>query len=125
LNTDLHMAEIPNSQRMTRGQFLKNTMATIRRGLQDASTPTPLDARPAHHTTGGARSQTPFRDRNEDSPAPSSKNSTSNLSFQHHRTRPSIDYGRGTTNSSKASNLGGLPSPRLPPEDADKLDFES
>lgn len=121
LNTDLHMAEIPNSQKMTRGQFLKNTMATIKRGLQDAATPTPLDPRPQHHA-GPPRSQTPFR--SEESPAPSSKTSTSNLSYQRHGSRPSIDYGRGTRNSSRASNIGTIPSPRLPPEDGDKVDYE-
>lgn len=30
LNTDLHVAEIPFSQKMTRNQFVKNTLATVR-----------------------------------------------------------------------------------------------
>ncbi|KAF3906481.1 hypothetical protein ABW20_dc0106421 [Dactylellina cionopaga] len=33
VNTDLHMADIPSSQKMTKGQFVKNTLATIKRGL--------------------------------------------------------------------------------------------
>src|SRR5579871_801474 len=33
VNTDLHLADIPSSQKMTKSQFVKNTISTIKRGL--------------------------------------------------------------------------------------------
>ena len=56
LNTDLHLADI--EQKMTRSQFIKNTMPTIRRVVEDAA---PDAFEPAHHHR---------------SPAPRSRNSS-------------------------------------------------
>ncbi|KAF3934279.1 hypothetical protein ABW19_dt0203015 [Dactylella cylindrospora] len=58
VNTDLHMADIPASQKMTKSQFVKNTLATVRRGLA-------IDENDAPHNV--ARSQTPY-EQDEDEP---------------------------------------------------------
>ncbi|KAJ6264669.1 hypothetical protein Dda_0818 [Drechslerella dactyloides] len=51
VNTDLHMADLHSSQRMTKGQFVKNTLATIKRGLS-------IDE--GEHPQNVARCQTPY-----------------------------------------------------------------
>ncbi|KAK6536285.1 hypothetical protein TWF281_000527 [Arthrobotrys megalospora] len=51
VNTDLHMADLPSSQRMTKAQFVKNTVATIKRGLSVDENENPRDI---------ARCQTPY-----------------------------------------------------------------
>ncbi|RPA99221.1 hypothetical protein L873DRAFT_1684452 [Choiromyces venosus 120613-1] len=66
LNTDLHMADIPQSQKMTRGQFIKNTMSSIRRIISE----TPTESKPVHHNTFPLRSQTPFRPNDDDDGSP-------------------------------------------------------
>lgn len=121
LNTDLHIADLTHSQRMTRGQFLKNTMATIRRGLQDANIPTPLD-RPSTNNFPPPKSQTPYRRNSDDITGKGTTRSASDIPSSNKR--PSIDYGRNTKNSSRSSNIGGLPSPRLFPE-SDRVEYEN
>ncbi|KAK6537953.1 hypothetical protein TWF694_010848 [Orbilia ellipsospora] len=51
VNTDLHMADLQSSQRMTKAQFVKNTLATIKRGLDTDENENPRDI---------ARCQTPY-----------------------------------------------------------------
>ncbi|EWC45570.1 hypothetical protein DRE_05428 [Drechslerella stenobrocha 248] len=51
VNTDLHMADLHSSQRMTKGQFIKNTLATIKRGLSIDEGDNPRDI---------TRCQTPY-----------------------------------------------------------------
>ncbi|KAK6349873.1 hypothetical protein TWF696_006135 [Orbilia brochopaga] len=51
VNTDLHMAELHSSQRMTKSQFVKNTLATIKRGLSIDEGDAPQNV---------ARCQTPY-----------------------------------------------------------------
>lgn len=116
LNTDLHVVDVPNSQRMTRGQFIKNTMATIRKGLADVPG-TPLEARPAHHTLpnrsstlltpqdlpmGGATPSGTFPMAKDKKPV---------------EPRTSLDLGRSNRNSSKPGGIGNL-SPRLPDDNS-------
>lgn len=117
LNTDLHMADIPNSQRMTRGQFLKNTMATIRRVLEESS---PDDVQVTN------RSATPYQpgDEDEDIPVSAIQSLTFPMPAGHkgpHSKRPSLEFGRDFRGS-RMSRIGNL-SPRLMPEDHDK-EFE-
>ncbi|KAF8458260.1 hypothetical protein BDZ91DRAFT_666074 [Kalaharituber pfeilii] len=101
LNTDLHMVDVPNSQRMTRGQFIKNTMSTIRRGLSD--TPgTPLEARPAHHSTLPNRSST-YLNTQEPAMGGATASGTFPLAKDKKTVEPrsSLDFGRTNRNSSK------------------------
>ncbi|KAF3926457.1 hypothetical protein AA313_de0206949 [Arthrobotrys entomopaga] len=51
VNTDLHMADLQSSQRMTKAQFVKNTLATIKRGLDTDDNENPREI---------ARCQTPY-----------------------------------------------------------------
>ncbi|KAK6509289.1 hypothetical protein TWF481_004047 [Arthrobotrys musiformis] len=51
VNTDLHIADLTSSQRMTKAQFVKNTIATIKRGLSVDENDNPRDI---------ARCQTPY-----------------------------------------------------------------
>ncbi|KAF3209497.1 hypothetical protein TWF192_004150 [Orbilia oligospora] len=51
VNTDLHIADLTSSQRMTKAQFVKNTIATIKRGLSIDENDNPRDI---------ARCQTPY-----------------------------------------------------------------
>ncbi|KAK6363056.1 hypothetical protein TWF730_000503 [Orbilia blumenaviensis] len=51
VNTDLHIADLTSSQRMTKAQFVKNTIATIKRGLSIDESDNPRDI---------ARCQTPY-----------------------------------------------------------------
>ncbi|RPA76004.1 SEC7-like protein [Ascobolus immersus RN42] len=123
LNTDLHLAEIPSSQKMTRGQFIKNTMATIKKGLQDSSNEAigNLAARPAHHSIpvrhGSFPEESPSASSNSVAPSPNA-GSSSRLGE-----RASIDYGTSRArNSSKASGIGNL-SPRFAPEGWNEKNF--
>ncbi|KAI5806283.1 hypothetical protein EDC01DRAFT_142815 [Geopyxis carbonaria] len=125
LNTDLHIADIANSQRMTRGQFLKNTMSTIRRGLQDV--PAFEDSemtKPSHHNTAPHRSQTPFQDHDDDSPvrttAPAATFPGPLGHGRGHSSRPSLEF---KSAGSRLSRLGTL-SPRAPDKDCEKPDYE-
>lgn len=111
LNTDLHLAEIPNSQKMTRGQFIKNTMTTIRRGLQESM---------AFDEHGLPRAQVLFR-RTTDDESPQIHVSSS-VTFpmstnesKGHKNRPSLESGRDFKGS-RLSRIGNL-SPRLPLEE--------
>ncbi|KAI5790675.1 hypothetical protein DFH27DRAFT_486055 [Peziza echinospora] len=94
LNTDLHMADVPNSQRMTRPQFIKNTMAAITRGLAD--TPgTPLEARPAHHTLS-QRASTLFAPNHDSSAVGTVSSGTFPPANKDKKPEPrtSLDFGR-------------------------------
>ncbi|TGZ80210.1 hypothetical protein EX30DRAFT_308036 [Ascodesmis nigricans] len=120
LNTDLHMAEISNSQRMTRGQFLKNTMATIRRVLEDVPSELTLVKTKTKDedklTLSGTRSPVPFPDDDDETQLSALQSMTFPMPANHkHSKRPSLDFGRG----SRMSRIGNL-SPRLPTEDNDK-----
>lgn len=124
LNTDLHIADFSNSQRMTRGQFMKNTMSTIRRGLQEAAAGTDElePAKPTHSNTM-PRSQTPFRRNTDDDPPtfvipPAATFPLAAPDAKEHKTRSSIDLGRDHKGSrlSRIGNIGNL-SPRIMPED--------
>ncbi|RPB25483.1 hypothetical protein L211DRAFT_782750 [Terfezia boudieri ATCC MYA-4762] len=109
LNTDLHMVDVPSSQKMTRGQFLKNTMATIRRGLVDVPG-TPLEARPAHHTLPN-RSSTLLAS----GEALLVTGTSVTFPLAKEKTvepRTSLDFGRSNRNSTKPGCLGNV-SPRL------------
>lgn len=121
LNTDLHMVDVPNSQKMTRGQFLKNTMATIRRGLADVPG-TPLEARPAHHTLPNRSStlltaqDSPMGGATASGTFPLTKDKTV-------EPRTSLDFGRSNRNSSKPGAIGNL-SPRLPDDNSPDYDMD-
>lgn len=103
------MLDVPSSQKMTRGQFLKNTMATIRRGLADVPG-TPLEARPAHHTLPNRSSTTTLASHN--SPIEGTSHS---LTFPLSKDKTvevyaTLDVSRTNRDSSRFGNL----SPRLP-----------
>ena len=97
LNTDLHMADLNNSQRMSRGQFIKNTMATIRRGLQETAASEDLPV----------RSPTPFRRNTDEEPSTQSMATSPITEQKLHRNRPSTEFGR-EHKGSRLSRIGGL-----------------
>lgn len=108
---------------MTRSQFIKNTMSSIRRVLAEATS----EARPIHHNTFPPRSQTPFRvnDDNGDSPGmPGPSSLTFPLATRERKMsepRGSLDLAKGTRNSSKASGIGNL-SPKGSDDPGEKTD---
>lgn len=112
------MVDIPSSQKMTRGQFLKNTMATIRRGLADVPG-TPLEARPAHHTLPN-RSSALFTA----GEALLATGISITFPLTKEKTvepRASLDFGRPNRNSTKPGGLGNI-SPKI--FDDTSLDYD-
>ena len=114
------MADVPNSQRMTRPQFIKNTMAAITRGLAD--TPgTPLEARPAHHTLS-QRASTLFAPNHDSSAVGTVSSGTFPLANKDKKPEPrtSLDFGRSNRNSTRPGFGNG--SPRM--ADDGSFDYE-
>ncbi|PUU79637.1 hypothetical protein B9Z19DRAFT_1100692 [Tuber borchii] len=124
LNTDLHIADIPHSQKMTRSQFIKNTMSSIRRIVAEA----PVESKPAHYSTFPPRSQTPFRPSDDDdspgvSAAPSATFPLAARERKMSEPRTSLDFVKGAKNSSKASGIGNL-SPKGAGDSGEKMDYD-
>lgn len=125
LNTDLHTAEIVQSQKMTRGQYIKNTMLGIRNQVAQLDTGSKLQ----HYNTMPPRSQTPYRQsfqvHPDDPPFPNAS-ATFPLARERERKmsdpRGSMDFGRGNRNSSKASGVGNL-SPKGD-DSTEKMDYD-
>jgi len=116
---------------MTRGQFIKNTMATVRRGIQEAAATAGVEEgfRQSQGATV-ARSQTSFhRNIDEDSQLFASASATFPLAapeLRGHKAKGSLDFSRESKGSrlSRIGNIGNL-SPRILPEDsAEKSDFD-
>ena len=119
LNTDMHLADIPSSQKMTRSQFIKNTMSTIRRSIQDA-TAAELEEQEqqlTHSSSFPLASQALTRNKTDDS-----------QEMKGHKARSSMELGKEHKGSrlSRIGNLGSL-SPRMLPDDhaGDKGDHEA
>lgn len=124
LNTDLHMVDVPSSQKMTRGQFIKNTMSTVRRGLlletsQDGSQTDTVQSAIV------PRSQTPFRqDSTDDSPMPTvSQSATFPRDKKGTESGAMAELARPEPRSNRLSRLGNM-SPRLPLDGSAKTDFD-
>lgn len=117
---------------MTRGQFIKNTVSTIRRVVQEAPAPAPIDGlemvKAPSNTMPPPRSHAPSRKNADEEPLPASS-STFPLAASDakgHKTSTSVDFGRDHKGSrlSRIGNIGNL-SPRIAPEDqGEKLDFD-
>lgn len=97
LNTDLHMADI--EQKMTRAQFIKNTMPTIRRVAADAS----LDGFENPRSATIPLTKPWF--------GPSSERNQSPTTSEPPRGRSSFDAGRLSTRPSEYSGWSGPPTP--------------
>ncbi|KAA8897093.1 hypothetical protein FN846DRAFT_900209 [Sphaerosporella brunnea] len=130
LNTDMHLADIPSSQKMTRGQFIKNTMATIRRGIQEAAAiAEELEFRQQQSNTMPCRSQTPHRrNAGDESPTFASASATFPLAapeIKGYKARSSSEFGK-EHKGSRLSRIGGSLSPRILPDDhAEKAEIDA
>ena len=132
LNTDLHLADIPNSSRMTRGQFLKNTMSTIKQGLAENSACKEKEREDREAQEVEMKLNHNNTDPSQSTPPPGEdmsvlKNTTSatfplDKSHKHEKT-PSLEFGKEFRNPSRISRLGNL-SPRLPDEVIEKQDYD-
>jgi hypothetical protein len=93
LNTDLHLADI--QQKMTRSEFVRNTVPTIRRVVQEAA---PDAFEPLRVGTNSSKVQTPL----DEPPSPALKSPTfpSDGFFD----RPSIDVDRPTKSTSRPTD---------------------
>ncbi|KAL7268593.1 hypothetical protein RUND412_008777 [Rhizina undulata] len=121
LNTDLHMADLP--QKMTRGQFIKNTMTTIRNTLAEAPPP----QRIRHNNTMPAKSKPVYRvvsGNDSSSFLPIQANSFPATSKERKRAevRQSMDFVKDFGKGRKGSV--GASTPRVPEEGNQKSDYE-
>jgi hypothetical protein len=135
LNTDLHLADIPSSSRMTRGQFLKNTMSTIKQGLIESSAASKEKAREEReeaemklNQSSTIHSRSPASGDQEESEEPQSFANPTAATFpldkhSKHEKTPSLEFGKELKPGNRISRLGNL-SPRLPDEKPEKQDFE-
>lgn len=125
LNTDLHLADIPQSQKMTRGQFIKNTMLSVRRLIAESAANAP-EQKIVRYDTMPPRLQTPYRasfQTHQDDPV-TAPSATFPLARERKMSegRGSVDFGRGNRNSSKASGIGNL-SPKGD-DSTEKMDYD-
>lgn len=129
LNTDLHIADLPQSQKMTRGQFIKNTMLSIRRIVAESAAN--RDTKLIHYNTMPSRSQTPYRQsfsaQQDDPGLPSAATFPSTreraYSGPSGTGRGSVDFGRANRNSSKPTGIGNL-SPKGDETSTEKMDYD-
>ncbi|KAI5817472.1 hypothetical protein BZA77DRAFT_333099 [Pyronema omphalodes] len=125
LNTDIHVADIPSSQKMSRSQFVKNTMSTIRRVIQEATENEEIEFGKGSNknlTAGNTRA----RRNTEDESSFLQSNTFPGMgdTMKGHKSRPSLEFQKEHKGSRLSRiNLGNL-SPRIMPDDQNDKDFD-